>query len=320
MSRFVAIRSGVTLLTLSLFAACGDGGSEVEGATASLGCTDGTLDATVEQIELEHDGQTRSYELHVPMSYDGATPLPLVFNFHGFTSSGPAQRASTGMDDTADDNGFIVAYPNGLSNSWNGGVCCGVSGLEDVDDVDFTRAMLDDLGARGCIDLSRVYATGMSNGGFMSHRLACEASDIIAAVGPVAGVLGIPPGDCNPERPVPVIHFHGTADNIILYEGGGLVESASVVDTVELWADLNDCTDEPTVTFDEGDVTCETASECADGATVTLCTIADGGHCWPGSPCGSVGPVDLGMATTDILANDAMWALFETVTLEQPAE
>lgn len=326
MTRPVVVASGPWALLLALtLASCGDsaegaGGEAGSGgalsASASVGCVDGTLDASVDHVDLEHDGRTRSYELHVPPSYDGATPLPLVFNFHGFTSSGSEQRDFSQMDITADANDFIVAYPNGLFNSWNAGVCCGQSVIDDIDDVSFTRAMLVDLGARGCIDLSRVYATGMSNGGFLSHRLACEASDIIAAVGPVAGTLGIDPADCNPDRPVPVIHFHGTDDGIVLYDGGGLIESPSVIDTVDGWADRNGCTDEPTETFAAGAVSCETTSACDDDASVTLCTIEDGGHCWPGSPCPDLGIVDLGMSTTDISANDAMWSLFETIALE----
>lgn len=322
------------LLVLSLFSSsfatgCGNSDSNGEGAggeaggggalpaSASLGCVDGTLDATADHVDLDHDGRARSYELHVPSSYDGATPFPLVLNFHGFTSNGPQQRLFSQMDATADANAFIVAYPNGLDNSWNAGICCGQSSVDDVDDVGFTRAVLDDLGARGCIDLSRVYATGMSNGGFMSHRLACEASDIIAAIGPVAGVLGIDPADCNPERPVPVIHFHGTADSLVRFEGGGLTDAPSVLDTVDQWAARNGCTDAPTQTFADDMVTCEASSTCDGGASVTLCRIADGGHCWPGTPCPDLQGVDLGITTTNFSANDAMWALFETVSLER---
>ncbi|MGB5812378.1 MAG: PHB depolymerase family esterase [Polyangiales bacterium] len=325
MTHPTGLPQSLVFLLLSLLVACGDdaGGGAGEGGSggtpslsSSLGCVDGTLDATLDHVDLEHDDRTRSYELHVPPSYDGTTPFPLVLNFHGFTSNGPQQRLFTQMDDTADANDFIVAYPNGISNSWNGGVCCGQSLANDVDDVGFTRAILEDLGTRGCVDLSRVYATGMSNGGFMSHRLACEAADIIAAIGPVAGVLGLDAADCNPVRPVPVIHFHGTADNIILYDGGGLTESQSVVASTDGWAARNGCTDEPEMTFDEGMVTCETASDCDGVASVTLCTIEGGGHCWPGTPCPDLMGIDLGISTVDINANDAMWALFSTITLD----
>lgn len=187
--------------------------------------------------------------------------------------------------------------------------------MDGVDDVGFTRAIIDDLGARGCFDLSRVYATGMSNGGFMSHRLACEASDVIAAIGPVSGVLGLDPGACNPTRPVPVIHFHGTEDPIVPYDGGGLASSMSVRESTQVWIDHNACVGEPEIVFDKGMVTCETHGQCAEESSVTLCTIEGGGHCWPGEPCATVGNVDLGASTIDIRANETMWALFSNVRL-----
>lgn len=304
-----------SLLLTVLIAGCASGSQATISAEASLGCTDGTLDPSVERIELEIGGTTRSYELHVPPAYDGTTPLPLVLNFHGFTSNPTAQRGYTKMDDTADVHGFVVAYPEGLDNSWNGGACCGAASTDGVDDVGFTRAIIDDLGTRGCFDLTRVYATGMSNGGFMSHRLACEASDVIAAIGPVSGVLGLDPGACNPARPVPVIHFHGTEDTIVPYTGGGLASSMSVRETMQVWIDHNACAGEPEIVFDEGMVTCETHGRCAGESSVTLCTIEGGGHCWPGEPCATVGNLDLGGSTTDIRANEAMWALFSNVRL-----
>jgi polyhydroxybutyrate depolymerase len=188
--------------------------------------------------------------------------------------------------------------------------------MNDVDDVGFTRAVIEDIGGQGCIDLARVYATGMSNGGFMSHRLGCEASDVIAAIAPVAGVLGLEPSACNPERAVPIIHFHGTEDMLVAYEGGGLAESISVEDSIMGWADRNGCTDELEVTFQQGMVTCETADACEDGSAVTLCTVDGGGHCWPGRPCPTIlGSVDLGETTNDISANDAMWDFFRNASL-----
>lgn len=299
-----------------LLAGCGDSDSTATSSTtASLGCTNGTLDGSVTHVDLALAGNTRSYELHVPTGYDGSSPLPLVLNFHGFTSNGAQQRLYTRMDDTADEHGFIVAYPNGLDSSWNAGVCCGRSSVDDVDDVGFALTVIDDIGERGCIDLTRVYATGMSNGGFMSHRLACEASDVIAAIGPVSGVLGIDPSACNPTRPVPMIHFHGTEDPLIFYEGGGLVSSMSVPDSTDIWSDRNGCSGEPEVTLSQGMVTCEGLDQCGGDASVTLCTIAGGGHCWPGIPCATIEGVDLGVSTTDINANEVMWELFSTVKL-----
>ncbi|MBT8469656.1 MAG: hypothetical protein KJN97_13005 [Deltaproteobacteria bacterium] len=300
-------------LGVSLFGCGGDSASSASASTASLGCSDGTLDSSSTHIDLEFEGTTRSYEIHIPTSYDGTTPAPLVLNFHGFTSSGLGQQASSNMDVTADAEGFVVAYPNGLDQSWNAGLCCGRSATLGVDDVGFTRAVIEDISARGCVDPSRVYATGMSNGGFFSHRLACEAADIIAAVAPVASVLALDPATCTPARPIPIIHLHGTGDPLVPYDGGGLAGSQSVEDSTAGWIERNGCTGEPTVTFQNGSATCETADGCDGDASVTLCTIEGAGHCWPGQPCRVLG--DLGESTADIDANEAMWGLFSTVQL-----
>jgi polyhydroxybutyrate depolymerase len=168
--------------------------------------------------------------------------------------------------------------------------------------VGFARAVIDDLAGRACIDRKRVYSTGMSNGGFMSHRLGCEASDAIAAIGPVAGLIGIPADSCQPSRPVPVIHFYGTEDELVDYM------FADDVDAV--WADRNGCSDDGTVSYQEGNVTCTTRSACEGGVEVTLCSVEGGGHCWPGQEF-----CPFGASTTDISANEAMWALFERFAL-----
>lgn len=306
----VAAAFGVSLCLTG----CSSGSnSESAQSTESLGCVGGTLDTSVTYVDLEHDGETRSYELHVPPSYGGAEPFPVVLNFHGFTNDGVRHQTETNMDATADENGFIAVYPNGLFNSWNAGTCCGVAQRMDVDDVGFTRAVIEDLGERGCIDEARVYAAGMSNGGFFSHRLGCEAADVIAAIAPVAGVLGAD-AECNPARPIPIMHLHGTEDPLVPFDGvGGLTESPSVAESIDGWLVRNGCDGEPTVTYQNGDATCETVDQCDGDASVTLCRIEGAGHCWPGQPCRMLG--DLGEPTTDIDANEAMWGLFSTVKL-----
>jgi len=300
----------------ALLVGCSDSsGGETSGTAASLGCQDGTLDSSVIHVELSHDGDMRSYELYVPPGYDGTTPLPVVLNFHGFTSSGPLQQEGTKMDELAEREGFIVAYPNGLDNSWNAGVCCGRSAETNVDDVGFTRAVIDDLGARGCIDTARVYATGMSNGGFLSHRLACEAADVIAAAAPVAAVLGIDESACNPSRPIPILQLNGTADPLVSYEGGGLADSPSAQDSIDGWIARDGCSGEPQITYENGAATCETASDCDGEVSVTLCSIEGAGHCWPGQPCPERLGSLVGEPTFDIDANEVMWELFSTAKL-----
>jgi polyhydroxybutyrate depolymerase len=264
---------------------------------------------------LVHAGTERQYSLHVPPGYDGVKWMPLVLNFHGYTSNMAQQSLFSGMNATADAEGFVVVYPNGLKNtvngnqSWNAGACCAF-GDSDRDDVGFVDALLDDLASRLCIDDKRVYATGMSNGGFMSYFLACERAQRFAAIGPVAGVLGVPSASCTPSRAVPVIHFHGTEDTLVPYDGGGASGFASVPNTISGWVARNGCSGQPAQTFSNGAARCETTAGCAEGAEVVLCTIDGMGHCWPGQAF-----CPFGNGSTDISANQAMWDFFERFAL-----
>lgn len=292
----------------------GSGGSSAA-PKPSPGCTGGTVVAGDSTVNLQHDGVAREFLLHAPPSYDGQTPLPLVLNFHGYTSNGPQQAAFSGMNAKANAAGFVLAYPQGLPNpssnltSWNAGLCCAF-GDTDRDDVGFTGAMLDEIFATACVDERRVYATGMSNGGYMSHLLGCKMADRIAAVAPVAGVLGIAPAECQPSRPMPIVHLHGTADTLVAYDGGSLGGSASAPDTFAGWAARNGCTGSPTESFQNGAAHCDTYDGCDQGVEVTLCTIDGMGHCWPGQ---SFCP--FGQANSDISANDRMWELFQKFSL-----
>jgi polyhydroxybutyrate depolymerase len=274
----------------------------------SIACGAGSLAAGDETVMLEIDGRTRTFHVHVPASYDGSTAVPLVLDFHGYTSNATQQIVLSGMNTKADEEGFVVIHPEGVgaAQSWNGGLCCGDAASMELDDVAFARAMVDEVAERGCIDRSRVYATGMSNGGFMSHRLGCEAADVFAAIAPVAGVLGISGEDCEPSRPVPVMHFHGTADLIVPYDGGGLVGFPSVAASMAVWADADGCTGEPSETFEMGNSTCLTHSSCEGGVEVTTCTVEGFGHWWPGAPGGGSSNID---------ATDAMWEFFERYSL-----
>lgn len=267
------------------------------------------LDAT---WTLTSGGLERAFDVHVPASYDPARPAPVVFDFHGYTSNKEQQAFLSRMNEASDAHGFVAVHPQGTgaSPSWNAGACCGTAVTEGVNDVGFVDAMLEALETRLCVDPARVYATGFSNGGFLSHRLACERAHRFAAIAPVAGVLGIE--DCAPSRPVPVLHFHGTLDSLVPYEGNPSNGFPSVADTFAGWAARDGCEGPPTVTFAQGDTTCETHAACEGGAEVTLCTVTGGGHTWPGG----VPIPGLGHTTTEIVATDAMWAFFDRHPLE----
>jgi polyhydroxybutyrate depolymerase len=265
-------------------------------------------------------GHTRHYKVHVPPSYDPATPTPLVFCIHGL-SQNPVMFCvdGTGMPALSDQEGFILVMPLGYQNSWNGGTCCGGASSEGLDDVALFRAILDEVGSHVNVDLGRVYATGLSNGGFMSYRLACEASDVFAAVAPNAGAVGIntigggtnPASDfteCDPVQPVAVFHTHGTADLLVSHD--------LMAPSLDLFATANGCgssTAPAQAPTSGGDTEC--VSYACEGTEVTGCTVEGGGHCWFGSDdCGTggglIGNLFVGANSNHLDNNPATWDFF----------
>ncbi|MEM6289791.1 MAG: PHB depolymerase family esterase [Myxococcota bacterium] len=306
-----------TTLIVSTDDSAGPAGSTSSGSDTTVGgdstgasalCGGPTFsEGRQDDIDIGFGGSVRSYDLYVPPGLDPTQPVPLVINLHAYLSSDDIQANFSNFDEAADEAGVVVAYPKAAFNSWNAGACCGQAQLAGNDDVGFVRAVVADVQGRGCVDPSRIYATGMSNGGFMTHRLACEAADLFAAVAPVAGVIGLDDDDCTPSRPIPVMHFHGTADFVVSYYGGLF---ASVNDTIEGWVARNGCSATPTRIVDVGEAYCDAYEGCADDATVTLCTVEGGGHCWPGNPA------CLGAFSTTLLdANTQMLEFFSGVAL-----
>lgn len=227
------------------------------------------LPGTTTLRTLDHDGLTRSYVLHVPAIYTGTEPVPLVLDYHGFFSTGGQQSQLSGFLELSEQVGFVVAYPNGVDNAHNGGFCC----IEGVDDVGYARALVAQLSLDGNFDLSRVYVTGLSNGGAMTHRLACEAADLFAAAAPLAFPISIaPPTDCQPSRPIPVLTFMGLTDVLVPYGGAGMFLSAQA--TLEHWRDTNGCGSGPPDEHDEsGDSFCDLYTNCSAGIQTGLCSI-----------------------------------------------
>ena len=263
-------------------------------------------------IKLTHGGAERVAYAHIPKDYDGTKKVGLVLNFHGYGSNAQQQALYTNMNAAAYYMDLVAVHPQGLAGpvgtrGWNAGGCCGTNTLKKTDDVGYVAALIKELAAKICVDPRRIYATGMSNGGFFAYRLACQLSDRIAAVAPVSGVLTINP--CKPTRPVPVMHFHGTADIYVAYKGNKLLDWPGAEDSVKKLAASNGCSTTVKEVFKKGDVVCEAYQSCKDSAEVRLCTVDKGGHTWPGAL--DVPIPWLGYKTKEINATSAMLDFFK---------
>lgn len=250
-------------------------------------------------LSLDYDGETRTFWLHIPPGYDGTRPRPLVIGLHGGTGSGEQFEDTANMNVKADELGFIAVYPDGTGvlQTWNSGHCCGAARRKDVDDVGFIRALVAALDESLNLDLDRIYATGMSNGAILSHRLGAEASDLFAAIAPVAGTIGgqtdagapldLPP---TPAGPVSVLIIHGMQDEAVRYEGGlsggvfgGERIDLSVAESVDFWLEHNACEPTPeTTTTHDGNIIQDVYACAPEGIEVMVYTVVDGGHSWPG--------------------------------------
>lgn len=271
---------------------------------------------------LRAGGHARTYLVHVPPQYDPAAPMPAVLAFHGGGANAGNMIVFSGLNEKADQDGFIVVYPEGSGRlarmlTFNAGNCCGHAASHNVDDVAFTRQVLDDLEGIANIDRRCVFATGMSNGAMMAYRLAAELSDRIAAIAPVGGPMGTK--ECHPGRAVSVMHFHGDADEFAPFKGGkgrgpSGTDFYSVQHSIDAWVNANGCRKPPTTTLlpdrqDDGTRAKQVLYDAGkDGSEVVLVVIEGGGHTWPGREPRMRA---LGRSTHDISANDMMWEFFQ---------
>lgn len=297
-------------------------------AEPSTGCEAGPgAAASSGDQTLSVGGEERRYLRHLPPAHDGATPVPLVVDLHGYIEGAVIHARHTGLSGFGDQAGFVTVTPQG-----QGPVPFWTIGFDDPD-VEFVGALLDAEEASLCLDTNRIFVTGLSNGAFLTSAVACVLEDRIAAVAPVAGVLDLE--GCEPDRAVPVVAFHGTDDEFVPYDGGWgpavdelpaadgsgetLEESGDLEDldgagsvpaVMAAWAGRNGCGTEPDEEMVAEDVT-RLSYDCPAGATTELYRIEGGGHSWPGSEFSARIEDVVGTTTFSIDANEVMWAFFE---------
>jgi polyhydroxybutyrate depolymerase len=272
---------------------------------------------------MDSSGFKRCYLLYLPKDYDPSKPVPVVISFHGFASTPAGHAAVTRWNTIADSENFIVVYPQGTGFPlrWNSFTSAGWSA---VDDVAFTRDLIVNLETNFAVDKSRIYVTGFSNGGAMTYNLACELSDIIAAVGIISAPVVEPPSGCHPSRPVPIMAFHGTDDLIVNYNGAKFDlpfwytqnrtqrNSFSYLPTrewIERWSQRNLCDPVPENLPLNGNVNGIRFTDCANQAEVIFYSIESGGHTWPGGKP-LVGLL-VGETSTNIDASAEIWSFFQ---------
>ncbi|HSB85027.1 MAG TPA: PHB depolymerase family esterase [Ilumatobacteraceae bacterium] len=296
-TRSVAVLVGAIALVVAGCSASGEEGTSASSApattasapvttstarSASAACSAGG-DVTLDEIQLSVDGTLRTAMVHIPSGATGAEPLPVVLSFHGAGETAENRPVVDGFTALGDQHGFVSVYPQGLVG--DAGPRSGVTGWDveatAIDEPAFVAALLDEVGSRVCIDESRVYAAGISNGGAMALLLACALPERIAGVASVEGAV-LEPGCGGDTPPVPVIAFHGLDDTVVPYAGSLSPEGGfpPVLDVMAARATINDCAGEPAVETVTPTIERRTWNGCQ--AAVVLYTLDDHGHAWPG--------------------------------------
>lgn len=247
-------------------------------------------------LSMQWGGRQRTFKVHAPPSYDGKRPLPLVVTMHHYPSDADGIARTSDMSAKADQEGFLVLYPEGLGGGMNALVCCG-----DQNDVGFVKALVDRMVTRWHADPQRVYATGISNGGDMAFRLAVEAPGVFAAIAPVSGgFIGSKPASDSyrPEHPVSVITFIGGKDRFYSRFDSGLAT----------WQKRLGCRHAPIEEPSLPNGITHTTLECADGSNMSVYRLPGMGHAWPGAQDGPLADPAAGIDATDLI-----WDFFKRV-------
>jgi len=270
---------------------------------------------------IEFEGLNRTHMLFLPTNMEDN--LPLVLNLHGYTSNSFEQLFYSSMANVAEENNFVVVFPDGTTDQfgatfWNSEIL-----EENVNDLGYLEALIDTMIENYNINPDRVYMCGMSNGGFMSYYSACEMTDKIAAIASVTGTMNNDIFDnCNPTRSIPILEIHGTADATVPYNGAsnaGSFQSMIATEAVlDFWVNHNNCTlefeeeMEDISLTDLSTVTHFKYSGGDNGSSVEHYRINNGGHTWPGAALALPGVV----TNYDIIASEVIWDFFKQYTID----
>jgi polyhydroxybutyrate depolymerase len=278
-----------------------------------------------ERERVTYENRDRSYRIHVPASYDARTPVPLVVVLHGADMNPLLMAWLTGFNALSDREGFIAVYPRGLNHRWNSGLNApGFPGYDEpVDDVGFVGRVMDEVERDYRIDPCRIYVTGASNGGMLTHMVACRLSSRVAAAAPVIGAIAEPAlPDCKPDRPVPILMINGSGDPVVFWKGGKLLKNTtapvlSADATLDFWLKHNACNPVPeTRRLPHHGSQCGTRTHVDrySGPTrrsdVAFYTVERGGHTWPGGPLMQT-QWSLGRVSRDFKATEVIWQFFK---------
>jgi polyhydroxybutyrate depolymerase len=267
---------------------------------------------------MVHQGLMRTYRLHISPSYSAAKPAALVFALHGGGGNARGMEKLTDFTPISDREGFIIVYPEALNGLWKDGVQRTQQDRRNIDDVGYIATLIDTLSKELAIDTARVYATGISNGGHMSNRLATELSNRLAAIGVVGATMEKEYANSHsPDAPVSVIYFHGTADPLRYFGGGGKAGGNTLAarSMTEWWVEKNGCPTTalaetlPDLTDDGTRVKREIYNPCRENSEVAFYTIENGGHTWPGG-LQYLPENEIGKTSRDINASELMWKFF----------
>jgi polyhydroxybutyrate depolymerase len=282
-------------------------------------------------VHLPFQGLDRTYLLHAP-TRAGSTPAALVLAFHGGSQTAEQMEAMTGFSALADREGFVVAYPQGIDNSWADGRGTTAADKQHVDDVGFASAIVADISRRASINVKQIYATGPSNGGILSNRLGCEMAATLAGIGPVISAIAsdVAPR-CRPASPIAVVAIQSVSDPLVPFNGGQVGENgrigaggrvASARATQDLWRAADGCGSQPGVTTlpvrvnDGTSVVQRQFPGCKGGTDVVWYEIQGGGHRWPPhqatTPAEKIAARLFGVSSQNIDATDTIWQFFKS--------